>query len=211
MAARGNLRFGRRVSVVVLLVPLLGFRAPLARADEPHGDEPQAAEAPTTSATPDYVIGPADVLQIFVWKEPDLTRDVTVRFDGRVTLPLLGDLDAAGRVPRDLAADIQQKLSRFLSAPHVAVGVSQANSSRFYVIGQVNKPGDYPLTGHLTLVQALALAGGLKDFAKTENIMILRRKDGVETVISANYKKLESNRDITQDVPLRPADTIVIP
>jgi polysaccharide export outer membrane protein len=205
MAAKGVQRFGRRGWAQVCLLSLLASGPALAGADDP-----QAAETAPASQ-PEYVIGPADVLQIFVWKEPDLTRDVTVRFDGRVTMPLLGDLLAAGRVPSELAADIEQKLGRFLSSPHVAVGVSQANSSRFYVIGQVGRPGEYPLTGRLTLVQALALAGGLKDFAKTDNILILRHKDGVETVITASYKKIESSRDISQDIPLRPADTIVVP
>ena len=159
----------------------------------------------------DYVIGPGDVLQIFVWKEPELTRDVTVRVDGKITVPLLGDLPASGRTPQQLGAELGKALGRFVSSPQVTLGVSQANSSRFYVMGQVNTPGVFPLAGRVTVLQGLALAGGLREFAKADNIQIVRQSQGAQSFIPINYKRLEEGRDITQNVLLRPGDTVLVP
>ena len=174
------------------------------------------AQAPAPARSPeqvegDYIIGPGDVLQIFVWKEPDLTRDVTVRVDGKITVPLLGDLAAAGRTPQQLGADLGKALGRFLSSPQVTLGVSQANSSRFYVMGQVNAPGVFPLAGRVSVLQGLALAGGLREFAKADGIQIIRQSQGTQTFIPVNYKKLEDGRDISQNILLRPGDTILVP
>ena len=177
---------------------------------------PAAAQAQAPARGPeqvegDYVIGPGDVLQIFVWKEPDLTRDVTVRVDGKITVPLLGDLTAAGRTPQQLGADLGKALGRFLSSPQVTLGVSQANSSRFYVMGQVNAPGVCPLAGRVSVLQGLALAGGLREFAKADGIQIIRVSQGTQTFVPVNYKKLEDGRDISQNILLRPGDTILVP
>lgn len=175
-----------------------------------------AAQAPAKPDRPDpklvdYLIGPGDVLQIFVWKEPDLSKDVTVRLDGRVTVPLLGDVEAAGRGPQQLAEDLAKSLGKFLESPRVTVGVNQANSTRFYVVGLVNKPGEFPLSGRTTFLQALALAGGFKDFAKTDSILVIRQDRAGQNVIPVNYKKLEDGKDMSQNVLLRPGDTIVVP
>ncbi len=159
----------------------------------------------------EYLIGPGDLLQIFVWKEPDLTRDVTVRLDGRITVPLLGDVEAAGRSPQQLGEELAKSLSKFLETPRVTVGVSQATSTRFYVVGLVGKPGDFPLSSRTTVLQGLALAGGFREFAKTENIVIVRQERTGQTVIPVNYKKLEDGKDISQNVLLRPGDTIIVP
>ena len=164
------------------------------------------ATAPATP--PEYVIGPADVLQITVWKEPELTRDVTVRFDGIVTVPLLGDLRAAGQTPGQLSQALSKGLERFVEVPRVTVAVSQANSARFYVLGQVARSGDFPLAGPTTVLQALALAGGFREFAKTEGIVIVRRD---QTVVPVNYKRIADGRDVSQNALLSPGDTIVVP
>jgi polysaccharide export outer membrane protein len=169
-------------------------------------DSPPPAVAP--SAAPGYTIGPSDILQIIVWREPDLTREVTVRFDGMITVPLLGDLQAAGRAPGELAESVAQGLRQYVEAPRVTVGVSQANSARFYVIGQVTKSGEFLLSGHTTVLQGLALAGGFRDFAKTESIVIVRRD---QTVVQVNYKRIADGRDVSQNVLLLPEDTIVVP
>jgi polysaccharide export outer membrane protein len=162
-----------------------------------------AAEGPS-----EYRIGAADVLQVVVWKEPDLTREVTVRFDGMVTLPLIGDVAAAGQTPALLAEDITAKLSRFIELPRVTVGVSQANSARFYIVGQTARSGEFPLSRRMTVLQCLALAGGFKEFAKTESIVIVR-SDG--SVLAVNYKRIADGKDLTQNVTLRAGDTIVVP
>jgi polysaccharide biosynthesis/export protein len=176
---------------------------------------PAAAQAPAAPPSDgersDYLIGPGDVLQLFVWKEPELTRELTVRLDGRISVPLLGDVEAIGRTPAQLAADLSKRFTRFLEAPQVTLGVAQANSTRFFVLGQVNKPGDFPLTGRTTVLQGLALAGGFKEFAKTDSIVIIRREKGAETVLPFNYKRLESGKELAHNVSLRPGDTILVP
>lgn len=166
-----------------------------------------AAQRPA-SAPADYVIGPADVLQVIVWKEPELTRAVTVRFDGMVTVPLIGDVSAAGRTPSQLAETLTQGLRRFIEAPRVTVGIEQATSARFYVVGQVGKSGEFPLSGPTTVLQALALAGGFKDYAKTDGIVIVRRD---QSVVPVNYKRIADGKDVAQNVMLGPGDTIVVP
>ena len=155
-----------------------------------------------------YTIGPADVLQIIVWKEPELTRDVTVRFDGMITVPLVGDVPAAGRTPAQLAQALGRELARFVEGPRVTVGVGQAKSARFYVVGQVTKSGEFLLTGPMTVLQGLALAGGFKEFAKTESIVIVRQD---QTVVPVNYKRIADGRDASQNVALGQGDTIVVP
>jgi polysaccharide export outer membrane protein len=173
---------------------------------------PAVAEQAAPAASPlDYRIGAGDVLQLFVWKEPDLTRDVTVRLDGKVTIPLLGDVTAAGETPQKLADAVATRLKTFLNAPQVTIGIAQATSARFHVLGQVGKPGDFPLTRTTTVLQGLALAGGFKDFAKTDSIVIIRDEGQGQTSIPVNYKKLEGGHDLSQNIPLRPGDTILVP
>jgi polysaccharide export outer membrane protein len=168
-------------------------------------------DAPSTREVLDYRIGAGDVLQLFVWKEPDLTKDITVRFDGKVTIPLLGDVEAAGRTPQQLGEELTRGLARYLAAPQVTLGVSQANSARFHVIGQVGRPGDFPLARRITVLQALAIAGGFREFAKTDDIVIIRQDGDKETALSFNYKHIEGGKDLSQDIPLHPGDTIVVP
>jgi polysaccharide export outer membrane protein len=155
-----------------------------------------------------YAIGPADVLQVIVWKEPDLTRDVTVRFDGMITIPLIGDVKAAGRTPGELADSLAKSLERFVEVPRVTVGVSQANSARFYVLGQVTKSGEFPLTGRTTVLQGLALAGGFREYAKTDSIVIVRQD---QSVFPVNYKRIADGKDVSQNILLGPGDTVVVP
>lgn len=167
-----------------------------------------AAQAPRSETSVVYTIGPADVLQIIVWREPELTRDVTVRFDGMITIPLLGDVSAAGKTPGEVAAALTKGLERFIQSPRVTVGVAQAMSARFYVVGQVTRPGDFPLSGRTTVLQALALAGGFRDFAKTDQIILVRQD---QTVVPVNYKRLADGKETSQNVVLRPGDTLVVP
>jgi polysaccharide export outer membrane protein len=155
-----------------------------------------------------YVIGLTDVLQVVVWKEPDLTRDVTVRLDGMITLPLLGDLQAAGRAPKELAESLEKALARYIETPRVAVLVSQATSARFYVVGQVARSGEFPLSGSTTVLQGLALAGGFREFAKPKNIVVIQR-DG--TVIPFNFERIADGKDMSRNVVLEPGDTILVP
>ena len=194
-------------AATVLGAASLLLTAPLDAQQAAGGPRPE----PQAAAADQYVIGAGDVLQVFVWKEPDLTRDVTVRLDGKITVPLAGELQAAGRTPKQLASELERALGRFLATPQVSVGIEQPNSSRFYVIGQVQRPGDFPLTGPITVLQGLALAGGFREFAKTENIQIIRREGSGQRFIPVNYKRLEGGRDASQNLVLSPGDTIVVP
>jgi polysaccharide export outer membrane protein len=143
-----------------------------------------------------------------VWKEPDLTLDVTVRPDGYITYPLLGDIAAATLTPAKLAENLSKQLQAYVQAPKVTVVVSQANSARFFVLGQVTKPGEFPLSGRSTVIQALALAGGLREFAKSESIVIVRED---QSVVPVNYKRIAEGKDVSQNVVLMRGDTIVVP
>jgi polysaccharide biosynthesis/export protein len=174
-----------------------------------HTQTGAAQTSPNTSGT--YRIGTGDVIQLVVWKEPDLTRDLTVRIDGKVTVPLLGEVTAAGRSAADLAGAIAAGLKQFLSDPQVTVGIGQANGARFFVLGKVQRPGEFPLRGRTTLIQALAMAGGFKEFAKASEIVIVRWSDPGETFLHADYKKVESGLDATQNIPLLPGDTVLVP
>jgi polysaccharide export outer membrane protein len=171
-------------------------------------DAKPAAPTPRPAAQPAYAIGASDVLHIVVWKEPDLTLDVTVRPDGYITYPLLGDIAAATLTPAKLAENLSKQLQAYVQAPKVTVVVSQANSARFFVLGQVTKPGEFPLSGRSTVIQALALAGGLREFAKSESIVIVRED---QSVVPVNYKRIAEGKDVSQNVVLMRGDTIVVP
>jgi polysaccharide export outer membrane protein len=167
------------------------------------GAKPAAAGPPAT-----YSIGLGDVLRIAVWKEPELTLDVTVRSDGMITVPLLGDVQAASRTPGQLAVSLTAELERLIESPRVTVSVSQATSARVYVVGQMLRPGEFPLSGRMTVLKALALAGGFKEFARPESIVIVRED---QTVIPFNYKRVVEGKDVSQNIPLSAGDTIVVP
>lgn len=166
--------------------------------------EQAAAEPPEP-----YRIGPGDRLELFVWKEPDLTRELLVRSDSMVTVPLIGDVAAGGSSTTDLAATIQRRLAEFLTSPSVTVGLSAGQVGQFFVVGKVSKPGAYPLDKPTTFLQALALAGGFVEFAKTDHLLVYR--EGTGEVESVNYKKLENGDDPAENIPLRAGDTILVP
>jgi polysaccharide export outer membrane protein len=159
-----------------------------------------------------FVIGNDDVLSISVWKEPDLSRSIPVRSDGRISLPLVGDLQAAGLTPLKLEEDIANKLQPYIAEPEVAVMVQQINSQKFNILGKVTKPGTYPLTNSATVLDAIALAGGCRDFAKQGSIYILRQNpNGGESRLPFNYKEVIKGKNTTQNIKLQPHDTIVVP
>ncbi len=191
------------------LTSAAGIVACWATASSTLAAQPQRPAA--KEATREYAIGAGDVLQVFVWKEPELSRDVTVRTDGRISVPLLGDVEAAGKTPPQLAATLTTAFGKFLGAPQVTVGVTQPNSNRFYVLGKVGRPGEFPLTARVTVLQALAIAGGLGEYAKADSIMVIREGQSGQTFVAFNYKKIEDAKDIGQNILLRPGDTIIVP
>jgi len=159
-----------------------------------------------------FVIGNDDVLAINVWKEPDISRSIPVRSDGKISLPLAGEVQAAGRTPLKLEQDIAARLKNYIAEPEVTVIVQQINSQKFNILGQVSKPGSYPLTNSPTVLDAIAMAGGFRDFAKQKSIYILRQNaDGSQTRIPFNYKEVVKSQNPAQNIKLQPRDTIVVP
>ncbi|WP_348267881.1 polysaccharide biosynthesis/export family protein [Edaphobacter paludis] len=173
-------------------------------------DASQAIAKADKSDTAHYVIGAEDTLQITVWKEPTLSGTVPVRPDGRISLVLLGDLPAAGMTPMQLAADIAQRLKKYIQDPSVSVVVLAVNSQRIFIIGEVGHVGAVSMTAGMTPLQAIAAAGGLSPFAHAKSIYILRGTGAAQKKIPFNYKKALKGDD-KQDVSLEPGDTIVVP
>lgn len=165
---------------------------------------------PVSKAGPSYVIGPDDTLFISVWKEPELTETLPVRADGMISLPLLNDVRAAGLTPMELSGALTEKLKKYVSDPRVTVVVTQMNSQRVYVTGEVLHPGTMNLTPDMTVLQALANAG-FTQFANTKSIYVLRSENGMQRKIQVNYKKLIKGDSGAQNLPLKPGDTIVVP
>jgi polysaccharide export outer membrane protein len=159
-----------------------------------------------------FVIGADDVLAINVWKEAEISRSVPVRSDGKISLPLAGEVQAAGQTPRQLEVEIAKRLQNYISEPEVTVIVQQINSQKFNILGQVVKPGSYPLTNSLTILDAIAVAGGFRDFAKKKSIYVLRQSPGGgQSRVHFNYKDVIKGKDADQNVQLQPRDTIVVP
>jgi polysaccharide export outer membrane protein len=160
---------------------------------------------------PSYIIGPDDELIISVWKEPDISRTVQVRPDGKISLLLLNDVQAAGLTPMQLGSDITGKLKKFISEPQVTVIVIKINSQRIFIVGEVLRTGAYTLLPNMTVLDALSSAGGFTPFAKRTKIHILRKENGKLTGIPFNYKEAVTGRRPEQDIALKPGDKIVVP
>jgi len=166
--------------------------------------------ASASQAGPEYVIGPEDALHIAVWREADLTASLPVRPDGKISLPLLDDVQAAGLTPKQLADSITEKLKKFLADPRVTVVVTQINSKRIYLVGEVLHVGATPMLPNMTVLQALSSAG-LNQFANTKRIYVLRTENGKQQKLPVNYRKLVKGEQIEQNYLLQPGDTIVVP
>ena len=166
--------------------------------------------ASNSQAGPEYVIGPEDVLHIAVWKEADLTATLPVRPDGKISLPLLDDVQASGLTPKQLAASVTEKLKKYIADPRVTVVVTQINSKRIYLVGEVLHAGATPMLPNMTVLQALSSAG-LNQFANTKRIYLLRTENGKQQKLPVDYRKLVKGEQIEQNYLLQPGDTIVVP
>ncbi len=170
-----------------------------------------ARPAPTSSLPADYVIGPEDVLGVVFWRDQDMTGDVTVRPDGMVTLPLLGDIPAAGLTPEALREQIQKAAGKYVQEPNVTIVVRQINSRKVFITGEVKTPGAYPLTGPRTVMQLIALAGGLNEYADAKSITVTRSEQGRQRSFKFNYKDVAHGKGLEQNILLKPGDTVVVP
>lgn len=187
-----------------------------AAADKQSGDK-QAGDKPgegsrTAHSDSSYVIGADDVLAINVWKEPDVSRSIPVRSDGKISLPLVGELTAGGQTPLQLEQEITRRLANYISEPEVTVIVQDSKSQRINILGMVVRPGTYMLTGSATILDAIAMAGGFRDFAKQKEIYVLRANaDGTEKRLTFNYKEVIKGKNPEQNIRLLPRDTVVVP
>jgi polysaccharide biosynthesis/export protein len=210
-----NIRWKVLAGMVLLSCALMAIgqnSSNLNKASEVSGPTVGAAPTVRNAVNDEFVIGTGDVLAINVWKETELSRIVPVRSDGRIALPLVGELQAGGRTPKQLEAEISTKLKDFVSEPEVTVIVQEIKSQKFNVLGMVMKPGSYVLTNPTTILDAIAMAGGFRDFAKQKDIYVLRgAADGTQTRLPFNYKEVVKGHKSTQNIALQSNDTIVVP
>ena len=202
-----------------LALGLLALAIPASAQDKTDKNQPaQAAAAAGSNAAarnatqdPNYIIGAQDVLDVSVWKEPDLTRSVPVRPDGKISLPLLNDVQAAGLTPAQLAAQITTSLKKFVTDPQVTVIVSAINSQRIFVMGEVIRAGAYPLLPNMTVLQALSASGGFTQYANLKKIYVLRQEEGKQVKYPFNYKDAVGGKQPEQNITLKAGDTIIVP
>jgi len=199
------MRSNSRLSFVVLLALLSGVSGVLAQSGA------STRQGASAVPPPGYVIGPEDVLGILFWRDQEMSGDVTVRPDGMITLPLMGDMKAAGLTPDALKQQIQQAAAKYINDANVTIVVRQINSRKVFITGQVTTPGAYPLTGPRTVMQLIALAGGLTEYADAKNISIMREEQGRTRSFKFNYKDVSKGRNLQQNIVLQPGDTVVVP
>jgi polysaccharide export outer membrane protein len=186
--------------------------APSAAAADKQAGETKAEGSRAAHSDSSYVIGANDVLLVNVWKEPDISHSVPVRSDGKISLPLVGELQAGGQTPRQLEQEITKRLQSYISEPEVTVIVTASNSQKVNLMGMVSRPGAYLLTRSTTVLDAIAMAGGFKDFAKQKSIYVLRQApDGTQKRIPFNYKEVIKGKNPDQNIPLQAGDTLVVP
>ena len=159
-----------------------------------------------------YTIGAGDVLSITTWKEEDFSlEEVLVRLDGKISFPLLDDIQAAGLTPVQLKKEIAKRLADYVEAPNVTVHVRDPRSLKFYVLGEVMETGEYPMVKKLTVLQAFALAGGFTEWAQKDEIILIRRENGQDKIIRINYKKIVKGKDLDKNLLIQADDTIIVP
>lgn len=210
MRSRGKCVWGSAVAAAAVLA--LAPASLGAQQEQPSGAGGRGAATATARPAPPYVIGPDDVLSIVFWKDKDLSAEVTVRPDGKVSLPLLNDIQAQGRTPDELRDALKQAAQAFVEDPNPTVMVKEIKSRRVFITGQVEKPGPYPLTGETTVLQLIAMAGGIREFADGSNITIIRKgENGRTEILPFNYRDVLKRKNLTQNVQLKPGDTVVVP
>jgi len=211
----------RLVKWTLLLAILTSFAIAQDSSSATQPSMPKQAPAATPETLPksvagvrpeSYVIGAEDTIQVYVWKEPDMSKSVPVRPDGMISLPLVGEVKAAGYTPVQLQDVLADAIKKYVSDPQVTVVVEKVASLNFNVVGEVNHPGYFPLTRRMTVLDAIALAGGFKDFAKTKKIYVLRTAaSGTQERLPFNYKQVIKGQNPQQNIELQPRDTIVVP
>jgi len=203
---------GLIVSLLLILLALPAVGQKKAKTESQDAAKSTEGNTPAAATTdPKYVIGPQDVLDINVWKEPTISRTVPVRPDGKISLPLLNDVQAAGLTPQKLGQEITADLRKYLENPQVTVIVTAINSRRIYILGEVNRSGTFQMLPNMTVLQALSDAGGFTPFAKLKDIYVLRTVNGRQEKFPFNYKDVLKGEKSQENILLLPGDTIVVP
>src|SRR5687768_13768837 len=204
----------RQIVTTFVLVATASAAAAFAQAPAPAQPRPgQQAAAPAAGVEvpAEYLVGPEDVLGIVFWRDTEMTGDVTVRPDGKITLPLIGDIHAAGLSTVTLKGVIEKAASKLQQDPSVTVIVKQINSLKVFITGQVANPGTFPLTGPRTVMQLISLAGGVTEYADKKHITVLRLENGRQQVFKFNYNDVAKGKNLAQNIVLKPGDTVVVP
>ena len=201
----------------VVLCTVLPASAQTPGAALPPAPPPPAATAPpAVSAGPtlpaDFVVGAEDVLSVVFWREREMSADVIVRPDGRISLPLLNDVEVVGLTPDQIRERVTELARKFVEEPSATVVVKQINSRKVYITGSVERPGPYPLLRPTTILQLIAMAGGLKEFANSGSIVVVRTDGNAEqATFQFNYNDVKNRKNLTQNIPLKPGDTVIVP
>lgn len=177
----------------------------------PKNDATAASPSTVSPLPPGYVIGLQDVLSIVFWHEKEMSSDVTVRPDGKISLPLVNEIQAAGYTPEQLRAKINEVASKFVQDPNASVVVKEIRSRNVFITGAVNKPGTIPLMTDMNVLQLIALAGGLQEYSDSKNILIIRTENGRQQYFKFNYKDIVNQKHVEQNIILKPGDTVVVP
>lgn len=172
---------------------------------------PAPAAAAVVTPPPGYVIGAEDVLTVAFWRDREMSGDVIVRPDGKISLPLINEIEAAGLTPDELRVKLMDAAKRFLEDPNATVVVKAINSRKVFITGEVAKPGAYQLQGPTSVIQLIAMAGGLHEYADSSNIVVIRKENGRETSFRVNYKDVTKRKNLKQNIELRPGDTVIVP
>jgi polysaccharide biosynthesis/export protein len=222
----------RNIFSVLTVVLIAGLVSTGAAAQQPPAAKPASApqQVPTTPAAPavtrapataaapagvplpgDYVIGAEDVLVVVYWRDKDMSTEVSVRPDGKISLPLLNDVQAAGLTPAQLRDHLIEASKEYFEDPSVTIVVRQMNSRKVFITGEVNKPGPYPLVASTTVLQLISIAGGLHEYADSKKILIVRNENGRPVSFPFNYKDVISRKNLRQNIELKPGDTVIVP
>src|SRR5258708_37888806 len=192
------------ISTRVILALLLSALAGLSQAEE-------SATTVAAIAQPSYRLQPGDVITVSVWKETDLQQEILIRPDGGFTFPLAGEVDAVGKTVDDIRSVLVERLKRYVPTHVVTVAIKTIGGTRIFVVGKVNRAGDFPFSRPVDVMQALALAGGTTPFAAINDIVILRRQNGQQQALHFHYSDVARGRDLSQNVQLQSGDTLVVP
>lgn len=198
-----------RIKILLLALTVLvacGGNIPSVKTLEQYEDKRS-----TVTTIDSYVIAPGDVLAVDIWKEPELSKEVTVRLDGNISLPLVNDIKAAGLTPVELQNYLVIRYKDYVEAPAVSVTLKESRSRKIYILGKVNTPGELVMEKNMTFLQAISRAGGLTEWADTSDIRLIRKIQGAERTFSINYEAIISGEDLSQNILLQPDDTIFVP